>query len=86
MTIIKSGSLKKRSEVVGFVCPKCNCGFIANNKEFKRYTKYIYLEDGWHEITNQALLAIKCPDCKHDFVIEEEKAIKKVDDEYSGAY
>ena len=34
MTIIKKGDFKRKSETVGFVCPKCNCVFIANNKEF----------------------------------------------------
>ena len=78
MTIIQKGDFKRKSETVGFVCPKCNCVFIANDKEFKRYIPHIYLECDWHEIANQTLLAIKCPDCKNDFVIEEEKAIKKV--------
>ena len=78
MTIIKKGDFKRKFETVGFVCPKCNCVFIANSKEFTRYIPHIYLENDWHEIANQAFLAIKCPDCKNDFVIKEEKVIKKV--------
>ena len=78
MTIIKKGDFKRKSETIGLVCPKCNCVFIANNKEFTRYIPHIYLENNWHEIANQAFLAVKCPDCENDFVIEEEKVIKKI--------
>ena len=78
MTIIKKGDFKRKSETVEFICPKCNCVFIANNKEFTRYIPHIYLENNWYEIPNQTFLTIKCPDCKNDFVIKEEKVIKKV--------
>ena len=57
MKILKPGSLKPRK----FTCYKCNCVFVADNKEYSEYTDHY----GWDLITYR----VTCPSCGRDLKV-----------------